>query len=1196
MASRPEQPNGGGTANHTSTVDVVDDSHRNDSCKPSQPTPKTSSGVDTNCGARLKKCTEQLTNAMEGLLIPDERRVNEEELFTEDLLKITRIRTLAKIASRDIKILCIPVSTIARNMLEKELLAIKNSTHQQAAWHGKTKWWLSDKSNTISGEERAQRVVSAVIRDETKTHAHDSTDRKKVRKDQQQHDHSIFRQFAEGFVPPPATPKAIKSNKSNHPRAGESRKVGVTVTRQRLHDAGFHTYDSSKSGAARDKLATGRREVHGIKDLQHANPNGKFVPGMVHTFVDQDMYIDDLSAYAGENMLVITPEYNKLAGYGTDSVWYYNMVPDLVNGSYEVVVTERVATDNGATYKNQRPWNYTENDFIYLEHAGNSAFTTYNVDIQYQAGSHHKWVWLARNSTTSLSKSVCDMMLMAVGGTPLDGTPLKKADNVVIVQGDTKTYQDTFLMGMFGDTNCPMHSIKYACDKGPDTSMELTENQYRLFNLMGKNRPKGYGVSEVERVLKKKTIWRSDGLEPLLVAFFGIPVEFRPRPNIMYTRQDGSTDDEVVEDAPAVQGAPNIAGDGPGVADTKSKAAKDAYKTKRLEAYRNTTDPPEAFKEVLGMLLEHFINQVADETTIDRNSLVMPGREFIYLSRAQALQAARLKRHNELLAKLPGPKTSLKAEVGPKASPAPRATTQYNEEMAIQTGRVGLLLKGLLKHCEHYMPGSSPSDISSKLREVAAMALEASDPEDTTSPEVAKRGRVSGMHDTDYSKMDETISQYIYEEVFVKFTMAFVHPSEKDEVKTILAENVDFTTMLDAQALETGFKNNSGSGVTTELNTIVSAFIEYTSTCFAVTQYIHRSRHDTELDLSAVKKNTIRSALKHYKAHHDVTHLMWGDFMLKGNKINIFSIPYSVIGPKFGDDGVGAHLPCISDDEWRAASNFVTTTIGMLLKVSFSRPEEGTFFLGRFYPKPLESPASYADVAKSCRKISVARNCDLEKYKFKLHGYWTTDSKTPGISQYLTAVARMYGVDLHAFDGVTELDDDGRPVLTQEMAHLLANDRDMFYRVVGGPYCVDAEDEPMMLEAVAPQIGFHSSGELEDWLARLAECTTWEQLDEFQFPGADYDPDAEPENTRRMSGPVASLLEGMIDNIDRFVSVAEHANELLAKHGMETPSTPELLTLDSNIEQMQQGTKRLDPSSSSNSSGKSSPASPQRSE
>jgi hypothetical protein len=63
----------------------------------------------------------------------------------------------------------------------------------------------------------------------------------------------------------------------------------------------------------------------------------------------------------------------------------------------------------------------------------------------------------------------------------------------------------------------------------------------------------------------------------------------------------------------------------------------------------------------------------------------------------------------------------------------------------------------------------------------------------------------------------------------------------------------------------------------------------------------------------------------------------------------------------------------------------------------------------------------------------------------------------------------------------------------------------------------------MMHEAIADQVKFTAS-ELDTWLNDLGQCTTWEELDSFQLPGMDFDPDAEPEGTVRVSGPVANLL------------------------------------------------------------------------
>lgn len=177
----------------------------------------------TSIDAVRKNVGEQISSFLEGLLIHDDRHDTREHLFAEDVLRLPWLRTLAKVASRDIHIFCIPVSELAGKYLKHELCKIKRATLESATFHGQTKWWLSDKSMQITGEERVQRLVTKLIRDETKSHAFDSTSRKKVPKHQKQHDHSIFRQTAQNFKPPKAELSAIANNESNHPVAASSR-------------------------------------------------------------------------------------------------------------------------------------------------------------------------------------------------------------------------------------------------------------------------------------------------------------------------------------------------------------------------------------------------------------------------------------------------------------------------------------------------------------------------------------------------------------------------------------------------------------------------------------------------------------------------------------------------------------------------------------------------------------------------------------------------------------------------------------------------------------------------------------------------------------------------------------------------------------------------------------------------------------
>jgi hypothetical protein len=927
--------------------------------------------------------------------------------------------------------------------------------------------------------------------------------------------------------------------------------VGVGKTRTYIHNNAFFTHDLSKSAAGRDSLATGTRDVHDVKDLAHVGPSDPYMPGKVFTLVDDDVYRDSLAGIAGANAVIITPSYNKCAGRGADSAWWYT-----ADAKGNVSITERVASVNGAVYPLQRPWNYTANDFVYIAHSSGDAFTTYNVIIKYQPGTHHMWVWLARNTTTWLSKEVCDMMKDLVGCTELRAVELRKATNAICVTPahamaklptateEQRELKETvarlfggpnprsFIVGLFGTDGDPVFSIKFADSEGHGSSVEITENEYREFCLMGNSgKSRGFGVSEVKRTMLYMGNWRKGSVEPILVGYFLIPIDYRPRPNIMYVRQDGSVDDDVDGRASAVWAAPNPTGSHAGVADTTSDQAHIAYKEKRLEKFANLNNPGDDFKHTVEMVLDKFITQISVQSGVKLKSATLPSAKLIYDTRTGAVQAARLEGFLHNNAVPTSARSNLKSEVAAKASVAPRCITQYPEGLSIQTGRLGRMIKEVLKGCDFYTPGKPPTDISLAIRSLSEFALWKCDLDEEASRDV------TGLHDTDYTKMDETISEYIYG-WFTTFVLAFVSDGDRVEVEQILEANVDLKTVLKTTMIKTGHKNNSGSGVTTELNTFVSAFVEYLSTTFAIVRHITRSGQKDSLPFEKFTRTAVRRNLERYLKslplewvcsriyecdYREVEKSIAAGKSL-ASILDIFTIAYRTIGPKFGDDGVAPHLPYITDENWSESSNYVTNIIGMILKVTYTSLESGTFFLGRRYPAPTKTLASYADVIKAMAKLSIARNSDFDKYVLKLRGYWTTDSKTPGIGEYLTAVARIYGVELTMFDGMTEVDENGTEVLTEEMAALLTSDRDMFHRVVNGPYDVEDSDIPILLDSVSIELGFGCSSDCQEWLKGLSECSTWEELDRWLLPGVSFDPDAEPEGTRRVSGAFHYLL------------------------------------------------------------------------
>jgi len=1072
----------------------------------------------------------------------------ENDPHNEDVGLAKHLSMVARLASQDVHYLCIPVSRLARWYLARMIKKIRSGVTST------NPWWLRIGATDVRGDQRARRLVSRIISEAT--HAHNVEDTPVGPAPDGPHVHSGFRKLAQSFRVPGASQSDINNTQSNHQVAGASRNVGVGKTRRYLENNAFKTHDLSKSSAARDELASGIRDVNDVKDLLHIGPSDEYETGAVLTLVDDDMYRDSLALIAGANALIVTPSYNKCAGVGTDSTWWYT-----TDTKGNVSVVERVASVNGAVYSNQRPWNYAENDFVYITHASGDAFTTYNVVIKHQPGTHHMWVWLARNTTTWISKDVCDLMKTLVGDTGLNAVELRKAANVICITpadalaklpkatGEQKERKAeiarlfggpnprNFIVGLFGTGSDPIFSIKYADSEGPNSSVEITENEYREFCHMGNSgKSKGFGVSEIKRTMLYMGNWRKGSVEPIIAGYFLIPIDYRPRPNIMYVRQDGSVDDDTDGRETAVWAAPNPTNTAPGVADTTSEQAHIAYKEKRLEEFANKIEPSEDFKHLTDMLLMKFISLISKETGVALKSKALPSAKIIHETRTGAAQAARLERWLHNNAKETVPRSNLKSETAAKASVAPRCITQYPEGLSIQTGRLGLLIKEILSGCSFYMPGKTPTEIARAIRSLTEFSL--------WKDELggAFGLGVTGLHDTDYTKMDETISEFIYG-WFKRFVLAFVSDGDMEEVKQILDDNVNFKSQLFNIMIKTGYKNNSGSGVTTALNTFLCAFLDFLANTLAIvrhaTSVCHKDKAPNGFQLNHITRSTVRKHLEKYQKDlplqwmcsriYGCDHLEIQRQMEAGKALcsilDMYTIPYFAIGLKFGDDGVGAHLPYITDGQWSDCSQYVTQTIGMILKATFTSPESGTFFLGRRYPAPTKTLASYADVIKAIAKLSVARNSDVSKYTLKLRGYWTTDSRTPGIREYLIAVSNIYGIKLAAYEATDSVDEDGSPVLSDEMFNLLVNDKDMFYRVIDGPYEVDDSDVPVMLASISHELGFSNCAELEEWLQGMAACNTWDQLDEYLLPGEPYNPDNEPHGTRRTSGVIKTLLE-----------------------------------------------------------------------
>jgi len=1075
----------------------------------------------------------------------------ERRVFTGDVSRLGYLTSLSRLGSHEVRAFCcFNLSALARQALREELAHLRD----EQTYFGM--WFYNDTPATIPGSERVARLFNLFVRQASETHAFDQTAVRTLPASHKECDHPLFRTLAEQYEPPAPSEADRTRNGSTHPHAASARKCLVTHLRHYFASRGYVFFDYSPSGHARDSRATtGQRLVRDLKDLSHPDPAAErsFARNEIISVIDQDVYVENFEFLRGQPFVAVTREWRQLAGQEMECAYW--CTADNLDAVYWC---ERVA--GADTFTHQRPFNYERSDVVYINHPGHTAFTVYSLTIKFQPGTHVKIVLGCPVVTVHASKVVCDIWAehMNMPELMLRATPLVKRDNVKVVRAKDGT---RYLVGSFCTGAADAYSsIKFVSDVSSNSSVQLKEEQFHTFARLGQTRGVGWGMNEAKRALHQLDMYKEPGHEALIVGFFGIDATLSIRANLQYIASPGSTGESVAvqeSEAKATQAAPDPTRGLSCVRDTTTEHAFSAYYNERFKKFKNETVPDVGFQGLCTFFMERFIDNVAAETGKQRHSLRLENASVMYESRTGRLQRARQELHATSYAVPLPSNTFLKKEVSADSGSSPRGVTSFPEARAISSGLLGRMLKQLCKDCEWYQPCNSPKQIAESLQWLGRMAQLAEFADQSG-------GSVKGTRVIDYTKLDETISEYLYG-LFTQFVLAFTAKEDAAEVKKILDECVCFKSLLGASAFFTGYKNNSGSGLTTELNTIINAFIAYLSNIFAISMQADYNKSIEEapsdegervdafpfpeepvLNKAKIRKDLRAFQDRLFQERADGQTLHAAIFACRTSvkplhadgTLNHWSIPYLALGCLFGDDGAFASLPLIADGVWTAAAFFVTRVLGMKLKCECRALCMGMNFLARIYPNILVSLTSYADVRRAISKLRIAKHATGEgvlKYMLKMEGYFTTDSHVPFLREFLLVVSkRIYGYDLgkRRFQ-LTEVAEDGSVRMTKAGAKLHALDRDTFYRMAAGPYPYEPSDDALLMESVAAELGFdgvaHAQRWLEAWKAAANESEdprkTWEELEKFHFPGCDFNPDGDPENTVRVAGPAATLLD-----------------------------------------------------------------------
>jgi hypothetical protein len=811
----------------------------------------------------------------------------------------------------------------------------------------------------------------------------------------------------------------------------------------------------------------------------------------------------------------------------------------------------------------------------YIEHEDKSAYTVYKIVRHAQPALLKQVVALVALHTVNLPFQLVDDLTVATKGHGIAkfSPPLGPARNIVQYDADPKVAGSRPILLM--NTGTPKHprfSVKYKSDTGPNSAVIVTETLMGFFNYVQNSGKRGQSISELQKQLRM-TMQTEYGPEvnmcvvACLAELCRCSIDYGAMPNIVYydvrdfAEQNGlpltdanSSDaqgpavdpalpGQIERGARAVLAAPSITlENNPGAMLTDAEAGK-VYKETRLVGLRNETEPPKQHADLARFVNAQFYRWIENKTGIKKGSLMLCSREDIIAVRTRPAQRARAETWGRLgETEEEAAACFLKWEAMHKFK-KPRGITQLEFMLSIDTGRLGKFMKEILSGLDGFNPGDSPETIAETIRALVLLGHEAAQATNADDPKGGSRGlgAASGVCAGDYTAMDETHSKFTntFPRGLIEY---FIHPQDRDLALDIFDRAFNIDAVIDVatgagakkrakkESFCTFWKNVSGSGMTTELNTFV-AMSRQAQKVFICLLFPYLSHADRGGIARSVERSADGGYAYELHVLKDFRRAMkaateddkFKRFLLPEDNGFIVNLALRYIGNHFGDDGLDPAVPYVTDETSTLVDAYLSRLDGMKVVTEYSCTvpgnEEPVEYLSRVYPAPQSSAVSFCKVTRALDKLTIALNGDRDRYCLKVQGYWTVDSRTPVVRDYLRAIAQMYGFELKAIEG------------DKQLAMLYASDRDLYYKVIGGNAGVDAEaDEAACHDAIALQLGM-TGNELENYCTGLSKEKSWEGIKQFALP------DVTLNGARRQADPPGTYRTVAASGAERLADV-----------------------------------------------------------
>lgn len=953
--------------------------------------------------------------------------------------------------------------------------------------------------------------------------------------------------------------KNVKADStSTHPKLAAYRHLETVALTEIITDLDMVRHDPDISAAARDKMAYGERLVYQLKDLAHGGPSrpqgyDKLTEKLngapakeVHTLIDDITYRKDLRDFAGDDIVVTTSLYESLSGRYEESAYRCYDVDEEGYALYQEVIGGH-GTSN--VFNKQLAWNFGNSDVVYIPNRKGSGFGVYDVVKHVRRDINKQTVFLCIKSWVNMPYELADRLNFETHGVRLNDfhTEPRPCKNVRIVGEFTK--QPVLVMNTVLGRNHTVYT-RYKNETSFEGTAAILPPVLRHLEYLYSNGGRANGLSSreiLQRVQQFQACFMKDMLDrkveatdytSLLELFrvIGVPREL---PCAVYYNTEKHPGEHPGETAPtedrtakAVQQAPSIT---TGTKTYGVLAPNDAALEKAADAHLgegNTKERGPNMKKVAAFALREFVKAMEHHSGCRPGSVTIPSRDKVLENRTRASQRA-----NETTWGLGEcedddvGRAFCKANEVAAQKEAPRMIQSPAHEQSIKSGQLGMALDKIMKasagHCHGvswYCPGKNPRELGEALQEQYGICKD-----------MNRKHGAGPIPQVDYKSADDShteetaeVIEAIINHFFSDDYDAELEMSSKAWALLTYKDCFFITVRVGSKIKVTGWKNASGTGITTLLNTLVFAYRSYMTALLALCfkhMYVdgeikgmpkgsdgigcpeaagHADWFTKDMLYTFLKKEQNEGVLHEVvDQYHAVDWNLHIGVELKNSTQStpVMRLIFELIGLKFGDDGVEYNLPGVSDYIWEAACWYLDATDGFRRTICFSDPgeDESVEFLSRVYPKLSETIASFCKIERAAEKLSISCNADDEKYRSKLFGYMITDHRTPVVGAYIAAIwaYKGFGNFPAEFDPQTN-----RFSVTDDYIRKVeAEDREIAWKLREGPFPVNDDDLDFMYECVAGDYGW-SSGELRAFDASLRKQTTWDGIKDHKLPAA----------------------------------------------------------------------------------------------